>query len=564
MFSFKERSNILRLLNNYSFDVLVIGGGITGAGIALDAASRGLSVALLDMQDFAGGTSSRSTKLIHGGLRYLKQWEFRLVAEVGREREIVYNNSIHLTTPEKMLLPIYQNGSLGKFSTSIGLKLYDSLAKVRKSERRMMLSKRETLELVPFLKEDGLLGAGYYVEYKTDDARLTIEVIKKAVEYKALCFNYARVTDFVFDKKRIVAAKVRDELSGEKITIHATQIVNAAGPWVEAVLAKDVQNKKRKALQLTKGIHIVFDQSVLPLRQAIYFDADDGRMIFAIPRNGKVYVGTTDTFYEGDPIHPVAEREDVEYLLKALRSIFPALSLGIKDVESTWAGIRPLIYEKERNPSAISRKDEIWTSKSGLMTIAGGKLTGYRKMAEEIVDQIVKKHRFRHAAGCRTKDLPVSGAEGLDSSNFGAFVYEKAMEGTKLGLSFDESKMLAKTYGKNVEQVFALLKEQQPEEKLPKSLLAQLLYSIDYEMACTPADFFIRRTGLMYFDIAQVERTKDAVVDIMSERIGYSENEKVLYTKQLEQLIRDAKGDGGENGTMDPNERRTADLYKNL
>lgn len=564
MFSFKERSNILRLLNNYSFDVLVIGGGITGAGIALDAASRGLSVALLDMQDFAGGTSSRSTKLIHGGLRYLKQWEFRLVAEVGREREIVYNNSIHLTTPEKMLLPIYQNGSLGKFSTSIGLKLYDSLAKVRKSERRMMLSKRETLELVPFLKEDGLLGAGYYVEYKTDDARLTIEVIKKAVEYKALCLNYARVTDFVFDKKRIVAAKVRDELSGEKITIHATQIVNAAGPWVEAVLAKDVQNKKRKALQLTKGIHIVFDQSVLPLRQAIYFDADDGRMIFAIPRNGKVYVGTTDTFYEGDPIHPVAEREDVEYLLKALRSIFPALSLGIKDVESTWAGIRPLIYEKERNPSAISRKDEIWTSKSGLMTIAGGKLTGYRKMAEEIVDQIVKKHRFRHAAGCRTKHLPVSGAEGLDSSNFGAFVYEKAMEGTKLGLSFDESKMLAKTYGKNVEQVFALLKEQQPEEKLPKSLLAQLLYSIDYEMACTPADFFIRRTGLMYFDIAQVERTKDAVVDIMSERIGYSENEKVLYTKQLEQLIRDAKGDGGENGTMDPNERRTADLYKNL
>ena len=179
MFSFQNRSNMLQLLNNYSFDVLVIGGGITGAGIALDAASRGLSVALVDMQDFAAGTSSRSTKLIHGGLRYLKQLEFALVAEVGREREIVYRNSIHVTTPEKMLLPIYKNGSLGKLSTSIGLKSYDSLAQVRKSERRKMLSKKETLQLIPFLKKDGLRGAGYYVEYKTDDARLTIEAIKK-------------------------------------------------------------------------------------------------------------------------------------------------------------------------------------------------------------------------------------------------------------------------------------------------------------------------------------------------------------------------------------------------
>lgn len=555
MFSFQDRSKLIHLMNTYSFDVLVIGGGITGAGIALDAASRGLSVALVDMQDFAAGTSSRSTKLIHGGLRYLKQLEFRLVAEVGREREIVYENSIHVTTPEKMLLPIYKNGSLGRFSASIGLKLYDSLAKVRKSERRKMLSKKETLKLAPFLREEGLLGAGFYVEYKTDDARLTLEVIKKAVEYKALCLNYAKVTGFVYDRNRIVAAKVRDEITGETITIHATQIVNAAGPWVDVILEKDNRNgRSRKSLKLTKGIHIVFDKSVLPLEQAIYFDTDDGRMVFAIPRGNKVYVGTTDTFYEEDPVHPVAKSEEVAYLLNALHSIFPSLSLKEEDVESTWAGIRPLIFEEGKNPSEISRKDEIWTSKSGLMTIAGGKLTGYRIMAERIVDLIVKKHRFRHAKKCMTKQLALSGAEGLRSSNFEYFVNKKAMEGTKFGLNFGEAKGLAQMYGTNIDRVFDLLDKEEPVDKLPKALFAQLLYSIYDEMAYTPADFFIRRTGLMYFDIAMVEKTKDAVIDIMSDRIGYSEREKTFYTMQLNQMIREAKGDCGERDTLDTNE----------
>ncbi|MFC5541165.1 MAG: glycerol-3-phosphate dehydrogenase/oxidase [Bacilli bacterium] len=555
MFSFQDRSKLIHLMNTYSFDVLVIGGGITGAGIALDAASRGLSVALVDMQDFAAGTSSRSTKLIHGGLRYLKQLEFRLVAEVGREREIVYENSIHVTTPEKMLLPIYKNGSLGRFSASIGLKLYDSLAKVRKSERRKMLSKKETLKLAPFLREEGLLGAGFYVEYKTDDARLTLEVIKKAVEYKALCLNYAKVTGFVYDRNRIVAAKVRDEITGETITIHATQIVNAAGPWVDVILEKDNRNgRSRKSLKLTKGIHIVFDKSVLPLEQAIYFDTDDGRMVFAIPRGNKVYVGTTDTFYEEDPVHPVAKSEEVAYLLNALHSIFPSLSLKEEDVESTWAGIRPLIFEEGKNPSEISRKDEIWTSKSGLMTIAGGKLTGYRIMAERIVDLIVKKHRFRHAKKCMTKQLALSGAEGLRSSNFEYFVNKKAMEGAKFGLNFGEAKGLAQMYGTNIDRVFDLLDKEEPVDKLPKALFAQLLYSIYDEMAYTPADFFIRRTGLMYFDIAMVEKTKDAVIDIMSDRIGYSEREKTFYTMQLNQMIREAKGDCGERDTLDTNE----------
>ncbi|KGR79665.1 glycerol-3-phosphate dehydrogenase/oxidase [Ureibacillus manganicus] len=540
MYSYKERSHIFNTLNSYAFDVLVIGGGITGAGIALDAASRGLSVALVEMQDFAAGTSSRSTKLVHGGLRYLKQFEVGLVADVGREREIVYENAVHVTKPEWMLLPIYKEGSLGSVTTSVALRLYDRLANVRKDERRKMLSKKETLDKVPFLKTEGLKGAGYYVEYKTDDARLTMEVIKKAVEYKAVCINYARVTDFVYKKKKIVAATVKDEISGDTITIHAHQIVNATGAWIEDVQALD-QAQKKKQLRLTKGIHIVIDQSVLPLEQAVYFDTEDERMVFAIPRDGKTYVGTTDTFFEDDPINPTATSEDVEYLIEAINFIFPEQNVVAQHVESTWAGVRPLIYEDGKNPSEISRKDEIWTSKSGLMTIAGGKLTGYRKMAEEIVDKIVKKNRFKHATNCITQVLALSGAKGLNSKNFEDYIKNKAKVGESLGFSYEDAKALTAKYGTNVDDVFIHAKNHSADLNLPLALYAELSYSIEKEMAYTPSDFFIRRTGMLYFDIATVEQYKSAVVDLMSNTIGYSDTEKLIYQTQLDLFIDDAK-----------------------
>ncbi|SOB93788.1 homodimeric glycerol 3-phosphate dehydrogenase (quinone) [Ureibacillus xyleni] len=538
MFSYKQRSTILNTLNHYTFDVLVIGGGITGAGIALDAASRGLSVALVDMQDFAAGTSSRSTKLIHGGLRYLKQFEIGLVAEVGREREIVYENAVHVTKPEWMLLPLYKEGTLGKMTTSAALALYDRLARVRPNERRKMLTKKQTLQKVPILKEDGLLGAGYYVEYKTDDARLTMEVIKKAVEYKAVCINYARVTGFEYKKKKIVAANVRDEISGKSITIHAHQIVNATGPWVDDVRKMDkVHNNKQ--IRHTKGIHLVFDQSKFPLQQAIYFDTDDGRMVFAIPREGKTYVGTTDTFYADDPIQPVASEEDVTYLLNAIHFIFPKLDIAKKDIESSWAGVRPLIFEDGKNPSEISRKDEIWSSPSDLLTIAGGKLTGYRQMAETIVDLIIKKHKFKHGQKSNTKYLSLSGAKGLNSVNFHDYVANKAKEGEQLGISYNEAKLLVEKYGTNVDDVFHFIRYGK-ESNVPITLYAELLYSIYFEMVMTPCDFFIRRTGYLYFDIELVQNYKNEIIEIMSQTIGYSESEKIFYQMQLEQFIDDA------------------------
>lgn len=540
MFSFEHRPKIMHFLEQYSFDVLIIGGGITGAGIALDAASRGLSVALIEMQDFSAGTSSRSTKLIHGGLRYLKQFDVSVVAEVGREREIVYDNAVHVTTPEKMLLPLYKKGSLGPLTTSLALKVYDRLAGVKKNERRTMLSAQETAALEPLLNQDELVGGGYYVEYRTDDARLTIEVLKKAVEYGALCMNYAEMTEFLYHKKKLVGVQVKDHVSGKTIEVHAAQIVNATGPWVDAVRQKDKVTDK-KQLRLTKGVHIVLDQKDFPLKQAVYFDIMDGRMAFAIPRDGKAYVGTTDTEYEGDPAHPFATQEDVDYLIAAAKTVFPTANISRDTIESSWAGIRPLIFEKGKNPSEISRKDEIWTAPSGLMTIAGGKLTGYRQMAETIVDKIVKTNRYKHASTCITRELSLSGAKGINAINFPDYIAYKAREGVQYGLNYDEAKMLVQKYGTNVDALFDQVKYlHEHGSTMPLALHAMLLYGIEAEMVYTPSDFFIRRTGLLYFDIDAVKRYKQQVIQVMQQRLHYTEPQKNMYIAHLEQAILDA------------------------
>lgn len=540
MLSAVARPKMIQTLDSFQFDVLVIGGGITGSGIALDAVTRGLSVALIDMQDFAAGTSSRSTKLIHGGLRYLKQLEVQLVAEVGREREIVYENAVHVTEPEWMLLPFYKGGNFGPLLTSAGLRVYDFLAGVKRNERRQMLSPIETLQKEPLLKASGLRGGGYYVEYRTDDARLTIEVIKKAVENDAVCVNYVKAESFLYENAKVIGLLAIDQLSGKKITIHAKKVINATGPWVDDVRSKDsIENGKQ--LKMTKGIHIVVDHSVFPLEQAVYFDTQDGRMVFAIPRNGKAYVGTTDTFYEGDPKNPIATAEDVAYILDAISFMFPNTKLLADNVESTWAGIRPLIYEEGKDPSEISRKDEIWESKSGLITIAGGKLTGYRKMAETVVDLVTSKlseNKYGHSI---TKHLPLSGGNMGGSKKFSSFIAMKAYEGEAFGLSNLESKELASFYGTNVDKVFlyaSLINSQQC--KLPLVLAAKLVYGIHHELICTPSDFFIRRTGALYFNIIEVQTYKEPVLLFMKNLLTYTEEQVEYYRDELEQHIQEA------------------------
>lgn len=544
-FSSFNRKQILEQMENESYDVLVIGGGITGCGIALDAATRGMKTALVEMQDFAAGTSSRSTKLVHGGLRYLKQFEVKMVAEVGKEREIVYENGPHVTTPEWMLLPIHKGGTFGKFSTSIGLLVYDFLAGVKRSERRSMLSREETINRVPLVKKDGLKGGGYYVEYKTDDARLTIEVVKEAVNKGAKAVNYTKVEQFIYEDGMVKGVIAVDQLTNKSYSIYANKIVNAAGPWVDSLRELD-NSKKGKSLQLTKGIHLVIDQSRFPLNQAVYFDTPDGRMVFAIPRDGKTYVGTTDTVYTGDMVHPRMTTDDRKYVIQAINYMFPSLDITVDDVESSWTGLRPLIHEDGKDPSEISRKDEIWTSDSGLVTIAGGKLTGYRKMAEIVVDLLAKKFQEeegRRFSACITKKLPISGGDVGGSKNFPAFIKEKAKEGTGLGLTYTEAEKLVKRYGANVDKVYNYSKsyfEHSMKEELPLYLYLQLAYSINEEMTAKPIDFFNRRTGALLFDIHWTKEWKDKVVALMGTELKWTEEQKANYQKELEQHIKDA------------------------
>lgn len=548
-FSNLDRNKIVNKLKNEKFDVLVIGGGITGAGIALDAVTRGMAVALVEMQDFAAGTSSRSTKLVHGGLRYLKQFEVKMVAEVGKERAIVYENGPHVTTPEWMLLPIYKNGTFGKFSTSIGLWIYDFLAGVKKSERRKMLSAEQTLAKEPLVKKDDLQGGGYYVEYRTDDARLTIEVMKASVDSGAVACNYTKVMKLVYENGKVVGVSAEDQLTGEKYEIRGKIVVNAAGPWVDDIREMD-QSKKGKTLQLSKGVHLVIDQSRFPLKQAIYFDTSDGRMIFAIPRDGKAYVGTTDTFFNDDPVKPKITKEDCTYLLNAINYMFPDVNITKKDIESSWAGVRPLIYEEGKNPSEISRKDEIWESNSGMITIAGGKLTGYRKMAETVVNLLAKKLHLeekRNFLPCQTRTMPISGGNIGGAPNYISFIANEIGKGTKLGLTNEEAEKLAKMYGSNIGVVFELLKANMEDAatcQLPLDIFAKLVYAIEYEMVATPIDFLNRRTGTILFDIQTVYKWKDHVIRYMANRFNWPEQDKLKYIESVEASLMCARIDG--------------------
>lgn len=544
-FSSLQRKETIQNMKNARLDLLVIGGGITGAGIALDASVRGMRTAVIEMQDFAAGTSSRSTKLVHGGLRYLKQFEVKMVAEVGKEREIVYENGPHVTTPEWMLLPFYKGGTFGPYSTNIGLRVYDFLAGVKRDERRKMLSKEEALKREPLLKKQGIKGAGYYVEYKTDDARLTIEVMKKAVEKGAMALNYAKVTGFIYQNGKVVGIRIQDQIDGSEHEIYANKIVNAAGPWVDTLRDKD-NSKQGKTLQLTKGIHLVFDGKRFPLKQAIYFDMPDGRMAFAIPRDGKVYVGTTDTVYKQDIAHPTMTVEDRDYVLKAIDFMFPDVQIRVEDIESSWAGLRPLIHEEGKDPSEISRKDEIFVSDSGLISIAGGKLTGYRKMGESIVNLVAEQLKVENGTKfpkSSTKHLPLSGGEVGGSKGFESFIEDRVRQADAIGLTPAAARKLVKRYGSNVDQVLHFLatgKKEAADEGLDPLVHAMLRYAMEYESAYKPVDFFIRRTGALFFNIHWVHANKDSAIAYMAKTFGWTEEQTKVYTEELDVLLHEA------------------------
>ncbi|TAH18387.1 MAG: glycerol-3-phosphate dehydrogenase/oxidase [Cytophagales bacterium] len=539
MFSALHRKDFIAQLKTTEYDTLVIGGGITGAGIALDCASRGLKVALIDKQDFGAGTSSRSTKLIHGGLRYLKQLEVGLVMEVGRERETLHRNCPHLVVPEKMLLPLIKNGTYGTLATSFGLWVYDKLAGVKNEEQRVMLSKEETAAQEPLLRQDILEGGGLYIEYRTDDARLTAEVIKTAVRYKANCLNYVSAVEFVYNERgRISATKVKDEITGEILTVKAKTTVNAAGPWVDEIRDFDTSNHKtNKYLQLTKGVHLVVPYHRLPLQQSIYFDVPNGRMMFAIPRGEITYVGTTDTTYKDEINEPKTTAEDVSYILASANSMFPSVNLSENDIISSWAGLRPLIHEDGKSPSEISRKDEIFVSEAWLISIAGGKLTGFRKMAERVTDKVfqrLKKKYQYESKDCFTDKITLSGGDFKSYDAVEEYVAILAEELAVSGLGQKDANYLVFNYGKNAKMIVDKIadirnKDYHPEVNMQIVMAkAELWYCFHYEFVNNLSDFFIRRTGRLYFNRPSIDYLLEPIAEELSNYLEAAKSKEML------------------------------------
>lgn len=530
-FSANNRTAVLTSMAEKELDLLVIGGGITGAGIALDASQRGIRVGLLEKNDFGSGTSSRSTKLIHGGLRYLKQGDVKLVQEVGRERAILYKNAPHLVVAAPMLLPVYKGGTYGYLASSVGLYVYDWLAGVERRERRKMMSREETLRLEPLLKKDGLKGAGYYYEYRTDDARLTLDIMKTAWRQGASIVNYTEMTEFIYRGQKAVGVKVTDRHLGKTYEIYAKKIVNATGPWVDGVRKLD-GSLKGKRLYLTKGVHLVVEKDKLPVTQSAYFDTPDGRMMFVIPRGNITYVGTTDTGYKQDIDQPRTTKEDRDYLLRAVNAMFPDVKLEEKDVVSHWAGLRPLIYEEGKGPSELSRKDEIFISDSGLITIAGGKLTGFRKMAEKVVDLVavdLSRESGRRFDACRTDQTVISGGERMGHTDYAACKQELLQAGVSKGVDAATAQEWIETYGTNTLHIYSrleMLQEKGKKQSEEQLLWAQLSYAMEAEMTTTAVDFLRLRTGWTYFQVKKAEEKADAVIRMMGATLGWNEAQK--------------------------------------
>ncbi|MFK7920790.1 MAG: glycerol-3-phosphate dehydrogenase/oxidase [Bacteroidia bacterium] len=541
IFDSRNRPKLIDQITQTEYDILIIGGGATGAGIALDAASRGLKTLLVEKGDFASGTSSKSTKLIHGGLRYLKQFEIALVREVGRERAVVHRLAPHLVVNEKMLLPLIKDGTYGKMMTALGLMVYDVLAGVESADQRVMLSKEETIKQEPLLREEILEGSGLYAEYRTDDARLSIEVMKTAAIYGAHCLNYLEVRDFVYTDERVSGALCHDYLSGKDITVKAKQVVSAAGPWVDDLRAKN-DSLEGKHLFLSKGVHLVLAHERFPLRQSIYFDMPDGRMIFGIPRGKITYLGTTDTQYFGEKDNPRTNIEDVEYLLNGANQIFPSLKLELADVQSSWAGLRPLIHEEGKSASEISRKDEIFISPTELISIAGGKLTGYRKMAERVVDEVAKRLTKKHdlkLKKCFTEEITIKGGGFKNSADVITFTQKVAEELATYEIDPYQARYLIHNYGQQTDQILEIFGEK-PQKNIESLALAELQFTLQNEMVHTAIDFFSRRTGRIYFDIQSIRALKDLILNALKDHFAWDNARYASEKAEVERIVFEA------------------------
>jgi glycerol-3-phosphate dehydrogenase len=515
-----DRHAAIRRLTDETFDVLVIGGGITGAGVALDAASRGLKVALVERRDLASGTSSKSSKLVHGGLRYLQQREFRLVYQALAERQRLRRTAPHLVRLLPFLIPIFgKDGIIHpklRKALNSALWMYDLTGGARIGKLHDQIDKDETLAHVPTLKADRTLGAFIYYDAQTDDARLTMTIARSAIDHGAVVVNWCPVVEILKDGDRAVGARI--EVDGETVGVRATTVVNAAGVWADDVRALD-ERVHPDSIRPAKGIHITVPWEKVRNDIACVFPVPkDRRSIFVVPMAGKTYVGTTDTDYDGPIDDPQCTPDDVAYLLNAINaSISPPLTDS--DVLATWAGLRPLVKSATTERTAdLSRHHKVVRSASGVVSVTGGKLTTYRRMAEDAVDAIAPRTR------CRTKKLKLHGADGYDE-----LVNDPDAAASRLGISPELVMHLANRHGGDT-RVLAAMIVADPSLGAPvvaglPYVKAEAVHAVRHELARTLDDVLTRRIPGRWLSRDAAAAAAEDVARLLAPELGWSEED---------------------------------------
>jgi glycerol-3-phosphate dehydrogenase len=520
-----QRANLADL-ESTRFDLIVIGGGINGAAIARDAAMRGLSVCLLEMNDLASGTSAWSSRLVHGGLRYLEHYEFGLVRESLRERERLLHNAPHLVTPLPMIVPIHEGAKRGPLLIRAGMVLYDVLSYDKSMPLHRMLSAEKAIERVPALDPDGLRAAAVYYDAQVTFAeRLVIENVLSAVEHGAQVVTQATVTGICSEGAVVRAVAVHDDITGSDHRISGRAIVNVAGPWVDQVLAEAPDGRIRdQYIGGTKGSHIMVDRFDGAPTDAIYYESrSDRRPILVIPFNGMIMLGSTDLRYDGDLDRVEASDAEIEYLLNEANELFRGANLTPDDVRYSYAGIRPLPYTPKGSTASITRRHIIKSHAPrlrGLWSIIGGKLTTHRSLAEELVDAVMTQ--LGRDAECRTAETPLPGAAGIAFDTYRTSLVRPASEA---GVSERSAYRLAEVYGIRAEQVLALV-HHKPDlatvvDVYSGAIAAEAVFAARSEMALSLADILLRRTMIAYGPHAGIG-PDEQILEVAGKEIGWT------------------------------------------
>ncbi len=537
-FSYHTREENIDRLQREHFDILIIGGGITGAGIARDAAMRGFKTALIEKTDFAAGTSSKSSKLVHGGFRYLRSGHIGLVRQSLWERKLLMQLAPHLVIPHSSLIPVYRDSPYTPLQIRLGLTIYDLLSITRSIGSHKMLSRDELLQLQPDLRKTNLQAAGEYYDCTADDYRLLITNIQSAAEHGLVAANYIEARELLKKNGSSEGVLVYDRLIGNSFTVRSRIIVNATGPWSDD-LRQELFGSGDTRLRLTKGVHIIVSRDSLPLHRIVMVTSiHDGRPLLSIPWKSFVILGTTDTDYTGDPDNIFTERDDVDYLLETFNHYFPEVNLNDDKIISTFAGLRPLISEKEKKASEVSREYDIYEAPENIFTIIGGKLTTYRLMAKDLVDKLTKRldRNFERRAAypkCRTHQVPLFGGDIERYDSFaaewtGRMVNDHAIDK-------ETAIHLIETYGNTVHEVLSTCNETEGgfdriHPSLPY-LWGELDHSINYEMSVGLDDFLIRRTHIFSLSSDQGLSVSESIADRMAAKLNWSVEEK---QKQIE------------------------------